>query len=298
MSPDVDEDGDSDVEVVTDGEKHVRIRTSLLEDKATACRMLQLLVSDLKEGCAAHIEQILGVMGPLVTGSIHDDIRQSAIAVMPSLVLSASRGASESQGGAVNQLLEFVLGKLLEVLAVESEVELIQTAVQAIKMSIENAQSGSIDAPPLTLAPELQKRLIEGLWAVVQAGLQRRALRAAIQQQDADEFDEEEQEKHAMEDQENYDLHFNVSDCVGTLLKANIRAFIPTFQGVLLPRLTEMLHPQRVPMDRNLAVWIFDDLLEHGGAIAAEVEKDRAFVSELAAHTAQLNFIFAGWFDR
>ncbi|GFR15019.1 importin-5 [Trichonephila clavata] len=66
---------DDDWEFVNLGEKHnFGIRTSGLEEKATACQMLVCYVRELKEGFADYIEDTAKLMVPMLKFYFHDDI--------------------------------------------------------------------------------------------------------------------------------------------------------------------------------------------------------------------------------
>ncbi|GFX65971.1 importin-5 [Trichonephila clavipes] len=66
---------DDDWEFVNLGEKHnFGIRTSGLEEKATACQMLVCYVRELKGGFADYIEDTAKLMVPMLKFYFHDDI--------------------------------------------------------------------------------------------------------------------------------------------------------------------------------------------------------------------------------
>jgi hypothetical protein len=137
--------------------KHVVIKTALLEDKAMACQMMKCIVHDIKEGCFRYIEPITKVMGPLATGSLHEGIRQSAIACLPDLILATARGCSLQGGGEggrapVKQLLEYSLGQLLAAMEGEEDMEVLMTAVQATKQCIMNAAVSANEGERLSTA--------------------------------------------------------------------------------------------------------------------------------------------------
>lgn len=53
------------VETITLGDKRIGIRTSLLEEKATACNMLCCYADELKEGFFPWIDQVISLFQPL-----------------------------------------------------------------------------------------------------------------------------------------------------------------------------------------------------------------------------------------
>ena len=85
---------DEDIQIAHINDKCVSIRTSILEEKATACQMLSSMVADLKED----VEQVTQVLTPLMTDSVHTEIRTASISAMPSLVLSVSKHLNMNHG--------------------------------------------------------------------------------------------------------------------------------------------------------------------------------------------------------
>jgi hypothetical protein len=55
------------VETITLGDKRIGIRTSLLEEKATACNMLCCYADELKEGFFPWIDQVISLFQPLLS---------------------------------------------------------------------------------------------------------------------------------------------------------------------------------------------------------------------------------------
>ena len=57
------------------GNKRISIRTSALEEKATACQMLQSYAADLKEGFLPYVQDVAGVLVPLIKFQYMDEVR-------------------------------------------------------------------------------------------------------------------------------------------------------------------------------------------------------------------------------
>jgi len=62
------------------------IRTSGLEDKASACEMLVCYARELKTGFAPYAEDVVKLMVPLLKFYFHDNVRIAAAQSMPSLL--------------------------------------------------------------------------------------------------------------------------------------------------------------------------------------------------------------------
>ncbi|OQR85799.1 importin-like protein [Achlya hypogyna] len=256
------DDDDEDVQIAHINDKCVSIRTSLLEEKATACQMLSSMVGDLKEAFFPYVEQVTQVLTPLMTDSVHTEIRAASISAMPSLVLSPC--ATDARVHA---------GRLLNALSTEPELELQMTIMQAIKMCIAHAvdpdETNDLSGKaPAGLLNHLQLvQLVEGLLIVLAESFQRRAVRRA--RKAIEELDEEENEEDLDNDATEAQLQFILADCIGSLAKTHQHVFYPVFQETLLDKVLEMVQPHCLPEDRKLAVYLVDDILEHTGAAAA-----------------------------
>lgn len=71
------EDEDDDVETIALGDKLISIRTSVLEEKATACQMLCCYAEELREGFLPWVETVTGIMVPLLKFYFHEEARAS-----------------------------------------------------------------------------------------------------------------------------------------------------------------------------------------------------------------------------
>ncbi|KAG8062221.1 hypothetical protein GUJ93_ZPchr0003g18203 [Zizania palustris] len=67
------------VETITLGDKRIGIRTSLLEEKATACNMLCCYADELKEGFFPWIDQVATTLVPLLKFYFHEEVRKAAV---------------------------------------------------------------------------------------------------------------------------------------------------------------------------------------------------------------------------
>ena len=88
-----DDDEDDGLESVTvnirgQGHKRITIRTSALEEKATACNMLPHVRRGAAGGFLPYVEQVASILIPLVKFQYMDDVRTAAMMAMPELLNS------------------------------------------------------------------------------------------------------------------------------------------------------------------------------------------------------------------
>ncbi|CAM9482473.1 unnamed protein product [Choristocarpus tenellus] len=257
----------------------VAVRTCLLEEQATACQMLLLLADALQEHFLPYVEAVADQLAALVNTSPHDDVRTFCMAGLPELVRSCGKAAamqgSDLELSGVRQLLEFFLGRLMESLEQETCVELLMTAVQAVKRCVqyacvrwENHTKGMGDPEPTlpeSCRPVLNKAQMDllvtnGLHCLGQS-FRRRAIRRA-EATASEDWDEVEDQRAAEAEKEETELHVNLAELFGCLLQTHGDGFLPTYVELLLPHFLEMAQPDSVPSDRKVAVHMLDQVLE------------------------------------
>lgn len=67
------------METITLGDKRIGIKTSVLEEKATACNMLCCYADELKEGFYPWIDQVAPTLVPLLKFYFHEEVRKAAV---------------------------------------------------------------------------------------------------------------------------------------------------------------------------------------------------------------------------
>lgn len=280
-----------DIQLAQVNDKCLSIRTSILEEKATACQLLAGMVTDLEDAFFPYAEQVTQVLAPLMTDSVHSDIRSSSISSMAALVKCVSLAAS-SNHEAIKQMLDFTLGRLVHALTSEPELELVMNIMQSMKLVINyalEAVAHDVRVVSLVRLNEAQLReVVQGLLLVLGDSFQRRALRRAEKSvQSAEDAEEDGYEnvvddEQAEEDEQAYDdddeeedsveqeLQFILADCVGNLAKTHGESFFPVFHAQLWDKIIELAGPHCLPEDRKLALYILDDVLDYCGAPAMQ----------------------------
>ncbi|KAD7478233.1 hypothetical protein R6Q59_007682 [Mikania micrantha] len=254
---DIDESDDESIETITLGDKRIGIKTSVLEEKATACNMICCYADELKEGFFPWIDQVAPTLVPLLKFYFHEEVRKAAVSAMPELLRSAklavekgqSQGRNESY---VKQLSDYIVPALVDALHKEPETEICSNMLEAIKECVQ------ICGP---LLDENQVRsIVEELKQVITASTARRNERA--ERVKAEDFDAEEGEMLKEEHEQEEELFEQVGDCLGSLLKVFKTPFLPLFDE-LLPYLMPMWGKDRTAEEKRISICIFDDVAEH-----------------------------------
>ena len=265
---------DEDVETIYVGDRKICIRTSALEDKATACHMICCYADELKAGFFPYVERVTGVMVPLLKFYFHEGVRQAAAAAMPELlrsaVLAAEGGAPGADAAYVARMVQFIWPPLLEALAKEPELEVLASALEAVQEVVELA------APvPGALSPADGLAALARVQAVLAASEERRLERAA--RRASEDFDAEEAEALEVENEEEEELLDAAAGVVGAILKAHgdgaaagVDALMPGLAPLLAPGSDGVAASGASPGERRIAVCIIDDVLEHCPSGAAK----------------------------
>lgn len=264
-----DEEG---YETIRVGDKRIGIRTSALEDKATACTMLACFVAELRGGFLPYVEPVVQLMVPLLKFFYHDECRTAAASCLPDLVRCLMEAGNTTQ---VSTLIAFILPALLDACRGEPDIDVLVTMVEAILQIADIVPGGLI---PL----ELQRSIAETLVLVTVESDQRDAEREEIAQHD--QWDEEEREEAELDGQKESELLSQVGDAFGAMLRVHttsgfMSAFMATYSIDLLPGAQgntkqeispfqlfwSQLEGQRPASNRHVALCVFDDVVMYGG---------------------------------
>jgi len=264
------------------GNKRITIRTSALEEKATACSMLHSYASELKGGFLPYVQEVARILVPLIKFHYMDDVRTASMMAMPELLQSAVIALQEGEPGAsvvlIQQLKDFMFAPIMQQLEKEPDVETLTCMLQSVSEVISQGEvptpeegadpNAAAAAAAAALTPPQQQQCTQVLCKLVTESVERRAERAKAQEEE--EPDEEEEEQIAGEAEREEILISNVVECVGTFMKAHHSAYLPIFEEQMAQIVMAMLQPSAIDSDRSAALCVFDDLIEHcsvdGGA--------------------------------
>ena len=271
-----DEEDEEDVQLIAVGEQVLAIRTSVLEDKATACNMLCCYVDELGAGLLPHLERITAIMVPLLKFYFSEDVRHAAVSIVPSLIKAGTKVVEQNKRDAawLRSLVTAVWTPLLEALHREPDPEL---ACAMLLSLAEAAEAGAA-----LLSPDQMAALSAELCHQLQESSERSAARAA--RAAGEEFDDEEREMLADENGAEDELIDAVQECISSLLKAFHAAYLPYLQALVPAVMALAASPSSVL--RRIAVCIFDDVIEYASETGATASHFDAFFPFLLAGAA------------
>jgi len=242
-------------EIIAVGDKQIGIKTSSMEEKATACNMLFCYVTELKEHFFEFVEPVGKIMIPLLSFYYNEDVRMASAQTMAPLLRAASLGL-EKRGKPKQEIYGFfdhIFAKLIESAKSEPDVEILGYMIESIYESIEIMGENSLSEEKLNVLTELLKTLFTDF-------NERRAER--LERGKEQDVDDEEAETLERENEKEEDLLAGLSETITNLCKYQKSNFIKYFDQ-LLPFVLALMAPQRRPHDRQIGICIFDDLIEH-----------------------------------
>ncbi|KAD4384200.1 hypothetical protein E3N88_24368 [Mikania micrantha] len=253
----IDESDDESMETITLGDKRIGIKTSVLEEKATACNMLCCYADELKEGFYPWIDQVVApTLVPLLKFYFHEEVRKAAVSAMPELLRSAklaiekgfAQGRNESY---IKQLSDYIVPALVEALHKEPDTEICASMLDALNECIQ------VSGP---LLDENQvKSIVDEIKHVITASSSRKTERA--ERAKAEDFDAEEGELLKEENEQEEEVFDQIGEILGTLIKTFKASFLPFFDE-LSSYLMPMWGKDKTAEERRTAICIFDDLAE------------------------------------
>ncbi|KAI5675094.1 hypothetical protein M9H77_06044 [Catharanthus roseus] len=252
----IDESDDESMETITLGDKRIGIKTSVLEEKATACNMLCCYADELKEGFYPWIDQVAPTLVPLLKFYFHEEVRKAAVSGMPELLRSAKlaveKGIAQGRNEAyVKQLSDFIIPALVEALHKEPDTEICAAMLDSLNECIQI--SGHL------LDENQVRSVVDEIKQVITASSSRKRERA--ERAKAEDFDAEEGELLREENEQEEEVFDQVGEILGTLIKTFKAAFLPFFDE-LSSYLMPMWGKDKTPEERRIAICIFDDVAE------------------------------------
>lgn len=240
------------------GDKEIRIHTSALEEKSTACNMIYCYASELKEGFFNYVEEVANILVPLMRFYYHDNVRSAAISTMPHLLKSAvfyfqkSGAAKGADTTYAKKLFAYMFPTMMESLQEEIDIEILVMGLEALADCIATLGKNGLEQ-------EQMKKITATCLALIRDVGERRGDR--YQRKAEEDHDDEEEEKIEDEDVRDDEVLSLIAEVIGHLAKYSGEQFLPLFQEIL-PVVLELLKPTNKPSDRQVALCIFDDVME------------------------------------
>ncbi|KAF0306609.1 Importin-5 [Amphibalanus amphitrite] len=241
--------GDQEWELHNFGEnQNFAVRTSVLEDKSTACAMLVCYARELDEEFAEYTQQVAELMTRLLKFYFHEGVRVSAAEIMPFLLQSGAAKGTEY----VQQMWSFIVPELLQALKLEPNVSVIPEHMQSLAKCIE-----TLNCPCLT--DEQMRELFTIFNEQFEKHFEKSSERDEKRRDE--DYDEEVEEELIDEDDEYTFIISRIADVLHSLFSVYRDQLFPLFDSIV-PHLVKLMGPERAWTERQWSLCIWDDVIE------------------------------------
>lgn len=246
-------ESDLDWQVVKLGEdRNYAIRTSGLEDKATACQMLVCYAREMKESFAPYCQQVLDIMVPLLDFYFNDEVRSAAAECLPYLLGSLKARQPEAVAPAWTRVHK----GLLRAVTNEPERDVVADHLLALAGSIEAVGKEYVTSEQLTEIRGLLDHLFHEHFEKSDERVAKR---------NDEDFDEYEEERLMTEKDEDEYVLSKICDVVHAVFVVYGEEALPFFQQLIV-FCVKLLEPNRPWSDLQWGICLWDDVIEFGGA--------------------------------
>ncbi|PHT40214.1 hypothetical protein CQW23_19068, partial [Capsicum baccatum] len=240
---------------LTLGDERYDINTSILEEKAIACKLLKDYVDELKEDFYPWIDQAVQILVPLL--DYIEEFREAAVSALPEMLRSAKLAVEKGLAHGLNetylkQLLDCIIPALLNALPKELDAKICSKILTAVSECLEISGALLDEGQVRCIVDEIKRVL-----SVILRQKQDRAERTEVE-----EFDAEESDINEEIEEEEEDLFIEVGDILGELIKTFKAAFLPFFDE-LSSYLMPMWGKDKTAEERMVAITIFEYVVEH-----------------------------------
>nr|CAG4640621.1 EOG090X00U8 [Eulimnadia texana] len=245
-------EGDDDWQFVSlNDQQNFGIKTTGLEEKATACQMLVCYARELKEGFADYAEEVVKLMIPLLKFYFHDGVRTAAVESLPYLLDCAKVKGPQY----VQDMWSFMCADLLKAIETEPEKDVLAEQLGSLAKCIETLGKGCLSDASMGELVNIMGRLLKEHFE--------RSVERQEKRKDED-YDEVVEEQLIDEDDEDTYILSKISEVIHSLMSAYRSAFLPVLDS-LMPLIIRLLGPERPWPDHQWGICIFDDIIEFAG---------------------------------
>lgn len=266
VKPEVVNDDEDDVEDMTivsiaDG-KYTGLKTSVIEEIIHATDLLTIFVEILGSQFGEYLVPATQSLLPLLAFPFRDDVKRSALSAMAEIFAAAR----ELNAGELNARLALSLwvGEVLEKVfkdltpgdddAQVTDLELMVAETGGLSKCLRNAGSDVLNAQQVAA-------VCEKVFALMRDSSQRRA-EIATRKDDPD-FDDEDIGRLEEEESSEQALRSTLLEIIAAIMSFHPDLYLQTGAGLCQKFIETHLHPNCLPDDRALALYVSDDVLEH-----------------------------------
>uniref|UniRef100_A0A8C4QHS1 Karyopherin (importin) beta 3 n=1 Tax=Eptatretus burgeri TaxID=7764 RepID=A0A8C4QHS1_EPTBU len=227
------------------------IKTSGLEEKATACQMLVCYARELKEGFAEYTEQVVKLMVPLLKFYFHDGVRTAAAESLPLLLECAQIRGPEY----LAQMWHFMCSALIKAISTEPDSDVLSQIMESFARCVELMGEGC-----------LNKEHFDDLGGILTSKFEEHFKNQELRQEKRKDEDYDEQVEESLQDEDENDVYVmsKISDILHSIFSCYKAKVLPWFEQ-LLPFVVNLISQGHPWADKQWGLCMLDDILEHCG---------------------------------
>uniref|UniRef100_UPI00358F79B9 importin-5 isoform X2 n=1 Tax=Myxine glutinosa TaxID=7769 RepID=UPI00358F79B9 len=227
------------------------IKTSGLEEKATACQMLVCYARELKEGFAEYTEQVVKLMVPLLKFYFHDGVRSAAAESLPLLLECAQIRGPEY----LAQMWHFMCSALIKAISTEPDSDVLSQIMESFARCVELMGEGC-----------LNKEHFDDLGGILTSKFEEHFKNQELRQEKRKDEDYDEQVEESLQDEDENDVYVlsKISDILHSIFSCYKAKVLPWFEQ-LLPFVVNLISQAHPWADKQWGLCMLDDVLEHCG---------------------------------
>lgn len=243
---------EEDWQFVTIGDQQsFGIKTTGLEEKATACSMLVCYAKELKEGFVTYTEEVTRLMVPLFKFYFHDGVRAAAAESMPHLLECAQIRGEQY----VVEMWSYICNDLIKAIDSEPEQEVLAELMRSFSKCVDYMGTRALNEEQMQ---EVIKILNKYLTEHFTKQEQRHELRRD------EDYDDETEDQLLDEDDFDALILSKISDTIHSLFKVYKTDFMAAFDQ-MAPHFVKLMQKDRPFTDRQWALCVWDDVIEFCG---------------------------------
>jgi len=225
-----------------------------LEEKSAACNRLLCFASEMKDGFFPWVQEVAQLMQPLMEYSCHDGVRIAAISIVPHLINCAKIYSEKNPGGGnyVGELFAFLFPPLMKSVREEDDTEVLVFGIESLSKTLYFMGANSLSQDQIN-------SVVHDTCLLISASSLRRK---ELENQNPDK-DSEASLRAKDEMAEEDEVSSELAEIIGSLVTFHPQQFLNAF-AELAPICGKLVQPTMSPAERQLALCIFDDVVEHG----------------------------------
>lgn len=240
-------------------DKRIGIKTSILEEKSTACEMLKIYVTQLGPGFGPYVEEVSAIMIELLEFVFEEKVRMCAASTLAPLLASANQHPELRAN--VPLMWQAFAQPLIKACNNETDHEVLSWQIESVKDCI--AQVGAIpEIAAVCITPALLEEVCKAMM-IWMDDYESRYQERQKEKQDED-YDADADVKLQEDEKVDVEIIQQIAHLMHELFVTLKNNFIPFFDK-LCPYFLRMLPQARPAADRQWAICVFDDLIEACG---------------------------------